>query len=443
MAVIKHLYIHIPFCHRRCSYCNFNTYANMDDRMAAYTDALCWEIETRGSGDQETRRQGDRETGKASLTYFSPAPPLLLSSSRGLTRADLLPTVFLGGGTPTMLPLDQMERVLRAADRVVPLDRAEVTVEANPGTVLGRGYLRALRDMGVNRISMGVQSLHDPTLRVLGRIHTAAEARASFEDARAAGFERINLDFIFGLPGQTVEQWDAALREISTWGADHFSLYSLILEEGTPLHAQVLGGRVTVPDDDATGEMYEVAMARLAEAGYVQYEISNWAVSKEESRRPKEESSGDDHANSFILHPASCSLPSEACHHNLAYWLNADYLAAGAGAHGHVFPRRYHDVLGIDEYIRTVRGGALPTAETIDLTERDLYAETMFMGLRLNTGVSYAHFRDRCGAELEDVYGATCDELIELGLLQRDAIGVRLTERGRMLGNQVFMRFVD
>ncbi|HEU5012822.1 MAG TPA: radical SAM family heme chaperone HemW [Roseiflexaceae bacterium] len=438
MAVIQHLYLHIPFCHRRCSYCSFNTYANMDDRMAAYTDALCREIEARGSTDKEARRQGDRET-----IDFSLSPRLPVSPSRGLTRADLLPTVFFGGGTPTMLPLDQLERILRAADRVVPLDGAEVTLEANPGTVLGRDYLRALRDMGVNRISMGVQSLHDPTLRVLGRIHTAAEARASFEDARAAGFERINLDFIFGLPGQTVEQWDAALQEISTWGADHFSLYSLILEEGTPLHAQVLGGRMTVPDDDATGEMYEIAMARLAEAGYQQYEISNWAKDKnKEQRQENKEQTAMKPSPSFVL----CSLPfvpSEACHHNLAYWLNADYLACGAGAHGHVYPRRYHDVLGIDEYIRTVQSGALPTAEIIDLDERDLQAETMFMGLRLNAGVSYAHFRDRCGVELADVYGATCDELIELGLLERDAIGVRLTERGRMLGNQVFMRFVD
>ncbi len=421
MALIKHLYLHIPFCHRRCSYCDFNTYANMEDRMAAYTDALCREIEIRG--------QGDRATGRQSVTEFSPSPLLPVFPSHGLTRADLLPTVFMGGGTPTMLPLNQMERILRAADRVIPLDRAEVTVEANPGTVLGRGYLRALRDMGVNRISMGVQSLHDPTLRVLGRIHTAAEARTSFEDAHAAGFERINLDFIFGLPGQTVEQWDAALREISTWGADHFSLYSLILEEGTPLHAQVLGGRVTVPDDDATGEMYEIAMARLAEAGYQQYEISNWAKDKNNEQA--------------TMNQVLSFVPAQACHHNLAYWLNADYLACGAGAHGHVYPRRYHDLLGIDEYIRTMQGGALPTAEIIDLNERDLYAETMFMGLRLNIGVSYAHFRDRCGAELEDVYGPTCTELVDLGLLQRDEIGVRLTERGRMLGNQVFMRFVD
>jgi oxygen-independent coproporphyrinogen III oxidase len=254
----RHLYIHIPFCHRRCAYCDFNTYANMEDRMGAYVDALCAEL--------------------AMLAEMPPAPPPAPATGPGLTLSDLKPTIFLGGGTPTMLPIELMERVLRAADAVVPLAGAEVTSEANPGTVLGRSYLADLRSMGVNRVSMGVQSIHDPTLRVLGRIHTAAEARESFEDARRAGFEQINLDFIFGLPGQTQGQWESTLDTIATWGADHFSLYSLILEESTPLYAQVTSGRISVPDDDEAGAMYELAMERLAAAGYQQYEISNWAL---------------------------------------------------------------------------------------------------------------------------------------------------------------------
>ena len=413
----RHLYIHIPFCQRRCSYCDFNTYANMTDRIEAYVDALCAELEARRAS-LETPARPDSPSIEIQTPALMPLVP-------PITRSDLIPTIFLGGGTPTMLPVEQMERVLEAATTIIPLDIAEVTVEANPGTVLGRDYLRALRTLGVNRISMGVQSLHDPTLRILGRIHTAAEARASYEDARRAGFERINLDFIFGLPGQTLEQWDATLREIVTWDVDHFSLYSLILEAGTPLHAQVLGGRVTVPDDDVTGDMYELAMERFAAAGYIQYEISNWAKADLPA----------------ALDPRYV-VPSQACHHNLAYWLNADYLACGAGAHGHVFPRRYYDVLGIDDYIRQVQQDVLPVAEVIELDTHDLYSETMFMGLRLNVGVSYAHFRDRCGVELDEVYGSVLDELVSLDLLKRDKIGVRLTDRGRMLGNQVFARFV-
>jgi oxygen-independent coproporphyrinogen-3 oxidase len=429
VAGLRHLYIHIPFCHRRCAYCDFNTYANMDDRMEAYVDALCQEIGDWASGIGTWEMRSKPQAG-------APSGPL---KPHVLTRASLRPTIFLGGGTPSMLPLPLIERVLAAASAIVPLESAEVTVEANPGTVLGRNYLRGLRGLGVNRLSMGVQSLHDPTLRVLGRIHTAAEARASYEDARRAGFENINLDFIFGLPGQTVAQWDATLGEIATWGAEHFSLYSLILEEKTPLYAQVIGGRVSVPDEDATAEMYERAIDRLGAAGYVQYEISNWAVSKDEGRRKKDEEYEQDR---FLLHPSSFILPALACHHNLAYWLNADYLACGAGAHGHLFPHRYFDVLGIDEYIGRARAGQPPIAETTALSERDLYAETMFMGLRLNVGVSYAHFRDRCGAELADVYGDVLAELEALGLLERGELGVRLSERGRMLGNQVFERFV-
>ncbi|WP_288089973.1 radical SAM family heme chaperone HemW [Roseiflexus sp.] len=397
---VRHLYIHIPFCHRRCAYCDFNTYANMEDRMEAYVATLCAEL---------------RSLAHPQRT-ISPALPL----TADLTRVMLRPTIFLGGGTPSMLPEALMERTLAAADGVIPLCDAEVTVECNPGTVLRRDYLRALRAMGVNRISLGVQSLHDPTLRVLGRIHTAAEAYASFNDARAAGFKSINLDFIFGLPGQTIAQWEETLREIVSWGADHFALYSLILEERTPLYAQVSSGRVCVPDDDATGAMYELAIEHFAAAGYVQYEISNWARNDA---------------------PAA-PVPSHACHHNLAYWLNADYLAAGAGAHGHLYPHRYVDVAGIDDYITRVRAGNLPVAEVIDLTPRDLAVETIFMGLRLNAGVSFAHFRDRCGMEMDVIFGAELGDLAEQGLIERDERGVRLTDRGRMLGNRVFERFV-
>jgi oxygen-independent coproporphyrinogen III oxidase len=432
---VKHLYIHIPFCHRRCAYCDFNTYANMDDRMAAYVNALCAEIRDWGLG-----------TGDNIPSPQSPVP-----SPQSFTRASLRPTVFLGGGTPSMLPLPLIEQVLGAANELIRLAGAEVTVEANPGTVLGRDYLRQLRNLGVNRLSMGVQSLHDPTLRVLGRIHTAAEARASYEDARRAGFENINLDFIFGLPGQTIEQWDETLREIGYWQTDHFSLYSLILEEKTPLYAQVVGGRLSVPDEDATADMYERAIDLLGAAGYEQYEISNWArseqlkVKSEELRVDSAHFLADDEEHSAdnskpITH--NSQLPAYACHHNLAYWLNADYLACGAGAHGHLFPRRYSDVLGIDDYISRVQSGRSPIAETLTLSERDLTAETMFMGLRLNAGVSYAHFRDRCGAELEHVYGDVLTDLVGMGLLERDERSVRLTERGRMLGNQVFQRFV-
>lgn len=394
---MRHLYLHIPFCHRRCSYCDFNTYANMEDRIEAYVAALC-----------------------AELRMLAEGPPLPAPAS--LEAAALRPTIFLGGGTPTMLSLGQMERVLDAAAAIVPLEGAEITSEANPGTVLGKDYLRGLRALGVNRLSMGVQSLHDPTLRILGRIHTADEARRSYAEAREAGFDNLNLDFIFGLPGQDQAQWEQTLATIIAWEVDHFSLYSLILEEQTPLYAQVTAGRVSVPDDDATAAMYEAAIERFGAAGYVQYEISNWV-------RP----TGAD-----VLP----GVPERACHHNLAYWLNSDYLAAGAGAHGHRFPERYVDILGVDDYIGAVAAGRLPTAEVTALTPHDLRAETMMMGMRLNAGVGEAHFAARCGLTLDAAYGEALAELAGQGLVERAGGRVRLTPRGRMLGNRVFERFV-
>lgn len=388
---MKHLYIHIPFCHRRCSYCDFNTYANMEHRIEAYVDSLCAEL--------------------AMLATPGAASSSLVATASSPEAEALRPTIFLGGGTPTMLSLGQMERVLAAASAIVPLEGAEISSEANPGTVLGRDYLRGLRALGVNRLSMGVQSLHDPTLRVLGRIHTADEARTSYVEAREAGFDNLNLDFIFGLPGQTQAQWEQTLDTIVEWEVEHFSLYSLILEESTPLFAQVTAGRVVVPDDDATAAMYETAMERLGAAGYEQYEISNWT----RGRR---------------------------CDHNLAYWLNSDYLAAGAGAHGHVYPLRYANILGVDDYIGAVAAGRLPRAETTNLAPTDLMAETMLMGLRLDQGVGEAHFAARCGVSLDTAYSTTLAELVDQGLVERTAGRVRLTARGRMLGNRVFERFV-
>jgi oxygen-independent coproporphyrinogen III oxidase len=394
---MRHLYLHIPFCHRRCSYCDFNTYANMEDRIEAYVAALIDEL---AMVNREER----------------PAVP------QSPAAQALRPSIFFGGGTPSMLEPAQLERILAAAAAIVPLAQAEITLEANPGTVLGRSYLHDIRSIGINRISMGVQSLHDPTLRMLGRIHTAAEAYASYNDARAAGFAQINLDFIFGLPGQRLADWQATLDEMLQWQVDHLSLYSLILEPETPLYAQVTAGRLQVPDDDLSGAMYETAIERFAAAGYRHYEISNWV-------QPQPGDGPD-------------QPPAGGSQHNLAYWLNSDYLAAGAGAHGHHYPRRYANLRPIDEYISTVRSGRRPLAEVTDLTQRDLAAETMFMGLRLDCGVSREHFQARVGLALDTTYGEVLHRLIDRGLLADDGRRLRLTARGRMLGNQVFAEFV-
>lgn len=403
-----HLYIHIPFCRHRCVYCDFNTYASMEHRIDAYVDALCTELRL------------------LSRLSHPVSPP-----------SRLPPTIFIGGGTPSLLTLAQLARILQAASECIALENAEISMEANPGSVLGDvtdgdgagiaplTYFQGLRSLGINRLSLGVQSLHDPTLQMLGRIHTAHEAHQCFAWARRAGFDNINLDVMFDLPGQTPAQWETTLNTLLTWEAEHLALYQLILEEPTPLYAQVLHGGISLPDNDTTATMYEYAMQCLAAASYHHYEISNWAR-------------GDMHQH----REEHCELPAAACQHNLAYWLNSNYLAAGAGAHGHLYPQRYANLMEIDAYIAAVQQGQRPVADVIELTPHDLAAETMFMGLRLHSGVSYAHFRERCGADLDAVYGTTLADLEHLGLLERDAVGVRLSTRGRMLGNQVFARFV-
>lgn len=385
-----HLYLHIPFCKSRCTYCDFITYANLEHRIDVYVHALC-----------------------AELAMLASTPP------RYTTNA-LRPSIFFGGGTPGILSLAHLEHLLHIAQKLVPHEHAEITLETNPGARMGTGtgtqdtlsYFRGLRALGINRLSIGVQSLHDPTLRILGRIHTAQEARQCFENARSAGFTAISLDLIYGLPEQTLRDWETTLDTICQWQPDHLSCYSLTLEEHTPLFKHITQGKTYLPDDDTTAAMYLVAMEKLAHRGYTQYEISNWT-----------------------LH--------DMCHHNLAYWYNNDYLGAGVAAHGHIYPERYANSAVVDDYIAAVQAGQRPIAETTPLTAADLCAETMFMGLRLNAGVCKEHFRQRCGVELESVYGKTLDELETQVLIERHDMAVRLTAHGRMLGNHVFARFIE
>lgn len=417
---MKHLYIHIPFCQTRCAYCDFNTFAHRDDIMPRYVAALVQHLSrmTKASimpfanwHDRPADNQPWAEYAKTDC----PAP---------LRRADLPATVFLGGGTPTALPLNLLEQVVHAAGDCIPLDQAEVTSEANPGTVLDGHYLRAMRSMGINRLSMGVQSLHDPTLRMLGRIHTASEARDSYNAARNAGFDNINLDFMFGLPGQDVAQWEASLREIVTWDVEHFALYSLIIEPSTPLAAQVHAGRWRVPNDDTTADMYERAMDILGSAGYVQYEISNWA-------------------RATTMNPDQTQiLPAHASRHNVAYWLNADYLGVGAGAHSHMRGIRWADERVLERFVAHVETDHAPIEEVTRLNANDVAFETMMMGLRLSSGVGFAHFAERCGRDMRDVYATTINDLVAQHLLIMSDAGVRLSPRGRMLGNSVFERFL-
>ncbi len=419
------LYVHIPFCAVRCAYCDFNTYAGLEALYEPYTAALIAEI--RRAGEAAGRPAGH--------------------------------TVFIGGGTPTVLPPDLLAQILdacRAAFDVAP--GAEITSEANPGTV-DEARFAALAGLGINRLSLGVQSFDDAELRWLGRIHTAAEAEVAFAAARAAGFDNINLDFIFGLPGQKPTTWAATLARAVGLAPEHLSLYSLTVEHGTPLADQVRRGLVTAPDDDLAADLYDLACDTLARGGYEQYEISNWARTDKQMADGKwqvadgkwqiaDGGSAISHqpsASSFQFPVSSFQLPASSfqCQHNLVYWRREPYLGFGAGAHSFAGARRWWNVRPVPAYIRRIGEGKSPEEGSETIERRLAMGETMMLGLRLVAeGVPDDRFRERFGVGLEEAFGREIRRLVARGLLERLPDRVRLTPAARLLGNRVFAEFL-
>jgi oxygen-independent coproporphyrinogen-3 oxidase len=388
------VYIHVPFCVRRCLYCDFITYAGQQAWLPAYVEAAIKEIHWLGSS-----------TGKTD----EPAQ-----------------TVYFGGGTPSLLSVAQVKAILAAVESSFGLaDNAEVTLEANPGT-LTLDYLRELRVSGVNRLSLGVQSFFDAELAQLGRIHTREEALECILRARVAGFKNLSLDLIFGLPGQSLAAWQQNLQKIVAIHPEHLSLYNLIVEEGTPLAQKIAKGEIPAPDEDLAADMYELTMDFLTSAGYEQYEISSWATSPEFESR-----------------------------HNKAYWQMTPYLGVGAAAAGFAKNVRTLNTPSILEYIRRISGqqSALPfpfsaaNDEHNTVTTFTQMQETLMLGLRLTReGVSQAEFQSRFGQEMTQVFPQEIARLLPKGLVEwvnfADGQHLRLTRRGRMLGNQAFMEFV-
>jgi oxygen-independent coproporphyrinogen-3 oxidase len=383
------LYVHVAFCRKKCFYCDFNTYAGLDHLVDRYVDALADEI----------RHLPPRLPGHE----LRPEPFEIGS-------------IFLGGGTPSMLTSQQIERILDACRSWPVASDAEVTLEANPDdpTV---DYLRALRAAGINRLSFGVQSFDDPILKRLGRRHDAQTARDAYDRARIAGFDNVSLDLMFALPGQTLAQWLSSLDQAIRLHPDHLSVYNLTVEEGTPFGAWAKAGKLSVPDDDQAADMYEATMEQLAVAGYRQYEISNWAIANR-----------------------ACDYRA---HHNLRYWLNQPYFGVGAGAHSSFQGFRYANLRAPARYIRLIQAHQV-TAESVEAIDRHLeMAETMILGLRLNDGIDCDVFEWRFGVRPGEVYGPLIAELHDAGLLTTAREQIQLTYRGRLVGNEVFCRFLS
>lgn len=391
------LYLHIPFCTVRCGYCDFNTYAGLESIVPHYVEALCREIRIAGA-------------------------------SLGVRDRAEVHTVYFGGGTPSLLPTADVAKILHVIRGSFTVSNdAEISLEANPGTV-DSGKLEVWRSAGVNRLSMGAQSGRTTELALLDRKHSPEDVEAAVDLARRAGFANVNLDLMYGLPHQTLEDWGGTVGWALGLGSEHLSLYALSLESGTPLRHRVEAGLIPSPDPDLAADMYEAASLSLEGAGYVQYEISNWA-------RP---GSGEAEAPEF------------ACRHNLQVWRNEPYLGLGAGAHGFALGWRYANVRSPRVYTERLRQER-PTdppctpavAERRRIEPSEEMDDTMMLGFRLTAeGVGVGRFEERFAEDPRRLYGGRLRSLVSAGLIEREGDVLRLTRRGRILGNQVFQAFV-
>lgn len=388
---VTSIYLHIPFCRRRCGYCDFNTFAGLSHLIPDYIKALCSEIRFAAEVNQKNHD---------------------------------IHTIYFGGGTPSLLQPDQVRTVLnciRGHFHVV--DDLEITMEANPGTV-SLESMKGYADAGVNRMSFGMQSASPEDLQLLDRQHQYSDVLHAVENTTKAGIKRINLDLIFGIPGQSLERWLWTLQMALNTGVEHLSLYSLIVEEGTPLYRWVMKGMVQAPEDDLAAEMYEAAGELLKSSGYSQYEISNWSLG-----------------------------PEARCRHNLQYWRYEPFWGFGAGATGFIDGIRIDNLVDISEYLEAIKNAGIaikkkfPAAREItQLSLWDQMQERLMVGLRLtNEGVDFDSFQKQFGVEITSVFSKQIDLLTGEGLIERYEVpgrGIRLTPKGRLLGNQVFMQFV-
>lgn len=374
------VYVHIPFCRQKCFYCDFPSFAGRERDREAYIRALCREIEVRGSS---CRQQ-----------WGEPA------------------TVYIGGGTPSALPAPLMQMLLEKLAAVLTGEKTqEFTVECNPGTVDAE-FLHMLHEKGANRLSFGVQSFDDAVLRRIGRIHTGKEAVQAFSLARRAGFENLSLDLMYGLPGQTMELLRASVEQALALEPSHISMYGLQVEEGTAFARLQEAGRLSLPADEETEAMYDYMTEALPAAGYVRYEISNFARPGCESR------------------------------HNLSYWQDVPYLGLGAAAHSYLDGQRWKAVTDIPAYIEAaVHGGRIIEPEEPQ-TRAIAMEEFAFLALRTAAGISRARFARRFGCTLDSVYRQAIEALSGKGLLEDTGTAVRLTPLGMKYGNWAFEEFL-
>lgn len=371
---IQGIYIHIPFCLQKCLYCDFASFAGKTDLMHAYALTLCKEIE--------------RRAGEMSI----------------LPEA----TIYFGGGTPSLMPIEDMKMIVDTLKKEkVWQQPAEVTMEMNPGTV-GLDKLCRYRDLGIDRVSFGVQTLNDKELADVGRLHTAAQALEAIELAARAGFKRISADLIYGLPGQTVESFEHTLETLTRTSISHMSVYGLTLEEGTPLAALVNSGSLTLPSEEEAEAMYDLTISYLADKGFNRYEIANFAQAGQESL------------------------------HNLVYWQYLPYHGFGSAACSFNGKMRLTNAAKIEDYLSDTP----PTEE--ELPARTRLAEFLFLGLRTVAGITVATAQARFGVDVMAMFGEKINKFVAKGMMKfNQADGrLQLTDLGMKFGNEIFEIFL-
>ena len=373
------LYIHVPFCARKCAYCDFASYPGRETDWRRYFDEIATEIRL---------WSGETDFGLLSERYR-------------------VISMFIGGGTPTLVDAGYIGRVIDACRAIVPFEAdAEITIEGNPGTLTPE-KLAAFRRAGVNRLSLGAQSFDDGLLRSLGRIHTAAQIGQAVTMARDAGFDSINLDLMYALPGQGMNQWKDTLDAAIALGVEHISAYSLIVEPGTPMAARVASGTAIVPEDDAVNAMQRAAIDRLSAAGYRRYEISNYA------------------------------RPGLECRHNLVYWNRGDYLGLGCAAHSLMGGRRFHNPDSLDEYL----SGGRRLDEAV-LTPQDEMEETLMLSTRTVRGLDLTAWARAFGTSFARGRERVLDRLENGGLIETGDGFLRLTMRGMEVQDAVVLELM-
>lgn len=388
------LYVHIPFCVKKCKYCDFNSYKMDIDLKKRYIEDLKIEMELYSNKLYKDNKYKNKECCS-------------------LNKNDKITSIFVGGGTPSILTSDEIREVFMSIKEMFYIDdNAEITIECNPGT-LTLEKLKTMKDIGINRLSIGLQAIQEKHLNFIGRIHTYEEFEKNYKDALSVGFKNINIDLMYSLPNQTLCDWKETLEKVVHLNPTHISAYSLTLEEGTELYNMYESNKFELIDENIDIEMYEYTINYLRSKGYNQYEISNY------------------------------SKEGFNCKHNILYWECKPYIGIGAGASGYINENRYNSVESLEDYHLSLVKREKPIQENEILSEKDMIEEKIFMGLRMNKGIKFEDFKKKFGIDFKDKYSKQIEMLSARKLINQSFEGIQLTQKGREISNSVFIEFME